>query len=223
MRWCLLQCVTQQISGSNFGAFSKFEGNHACCSALQCAATCCSMLHGPFSAQILVRFPNSKVEIPCSTVLEHRKFSTELSFCPVLNFGAFPEIRRSFQHSFDTVTHCNTLQRTATQYNTIQHNATQCNTLQHNATYCNTLQHKDPTSVVLPLTLPHTATHCNTLQHTATHCNTLQHTATHCNTMQHSDPSSLVLPLPPRAKMGDTPCALTQVRCRGVAVCCSVL
>ena len=72
---------------------------------------------------------------------------------------------RNLYTEWQSLTHCNALQRTATHCNASQRIATHCNALQHTATHCNALQR--------------TATHCNALQPTATHCNPLQRTATH--------------------------------------------
>ena len=84
------------------------------------------------------------------------------------------------------------------------HTISHCNTLQRTATHCIALQHTPAggTDAIIHCVhsslLQRTAMHCNALQRTATHCNTLQHTATHCNTLL---PVALIL---------DPLCALQQ-------------
>jgi len=109
-------------------------------------------------------------------------------------------------NNLSSVTHCNTLQRTATHCNTLQYAAPHCNRYQRSgrgAVIFNRIRgaHTQPQQFVIRNTLPHAATRCTTLQHTATginglevgqsyvtHCNTLHHTATRCTTLHHTAP-----------------------------------
>jgi len=93
--------------------------------------------------------------------------------------------KKSLTHC-NTITYCNSLQRTATHTahacckssRPMLHNTATQNTPQHTVTH--TARH------MLRLIAFHAAQHCKTLQHAATRRNTLQHAATrhnaHCNT-----------------------------------------
>jgi len=147
----------------------KFQDERMCvavsCSVLQCVAVSCRVLQCVATwCSVLQQFVATAMN--CRPMNSQKKYINKRL--------AALHVRRE---TFDTVTHCNTLQHTETHCNTLQHAATHCNALKKQATSCaaDSPSRSRGSWCVCLLTLQHTATHCNTLQHTATHRTTLHH------------------------------------------------
>jgi len=144
-----------------------------CCSVLQCVAVCCRYVAACCS--VLQYITHS---IKCATGYQR---VVDIEYSPDTDPTRLV-MRYPTGVSYNTATHCNTLQHTAT------HCKTRCNALQHTATHLTRTPHVSSCATLLVcfITLQHTAIHCNTLQHTATHCNTLQLTSHGPHTSRHA-------------------------------------